>query len=183
MSLHQIRAEINLNKTLISSCGQYRYRLHRHTPLQITIPGMSERRRLKKNCIFVMYNPSTADAHEDDPTVKKCRKFAGLWHFDNMWIVNLFALRSPDKKAIFRVEDPVGPDNDTVIQCLMRCYPRALIVLAWGVVPEIMGWRADEFLKKHKGCRHLLCLGTTKDGHPLHPLYLPYDTQLETYQY
>lgn len=31
------------------------------------------------------------------------------------------------------------------------------------------------------GDGRLLCLGTTKDGHPRHPCYLPYDTALIEY--
>jgi hypothetical protein len=45
-----------------SECGRYRYRLWRDLH-DIKKPRM---------CLFIMLNPSTADAENNDPTITKC---------------------------------------------------------------------------------------------------------------
>jgi hypothetical protein len=58
--------------------------------------------------VFILLNPSTADAFKDDPTVKKCISFAKHWNFGSLEIVNLFAYRSTDAKYLKNISDPVG---------------------------------------------------------------------------
>jgi hypothetical protein len=50
----------------LSPCGLYRYRLWRRWG-----DGGSVN--------FIMLNPSTADATEDDPTIRRCIRFAESW--------------------------------------------------------------------------------------------------------
>lgn len=46
-------------------------------------------------CIgFVMLNPSTADATNDDPTIRRCTRFAQFWGYGAIEVVNLFAYRA-----------------------------------------------------------------------------------------
>lgn len=51
---------------IISACGRYRYRLERQ------FDGASE----SGVVAFIMVNPSTADAEQDDPTIRRCITFA-----------------------------------------------------------------------------------------------------------
>ncbi|WP_239508926.1 DUF1643 domain-containing protein, partial [Stenotrophomonas maltophilia] len=46
------------------------------------------------SCMFVMLNPSTADADLDDPTIRRCVGFAKALKFDQLSVVNLFAYRA-----------------------------------------------------------------------------------------
>ena len=83
-----------------SRCGRYRYALRRTFPAgQGTV-------------LFVGLNPSTADAHVDDPTIRRCMGFAAAWGHRELWVANLFALRSPYPDALLGADDPVGPRND-----------------------------------------------------------------------
>ena len=50
--------------------------------------------------MFVMLNPSTADALKDDATVRKCVGFADAAGHGGLIICNLFALRSRDPGAL-----------------------------------------------------------------------------------
>src|SRR5580693_7206992 len=63
--------------------------------------------------VFIMLNPSTADHRNDDPTITRCRNRALR---DNtagrLVVVNLFALRATDPRALTRHPEPVGPGND-----------------------------------------------------------------------
>ena len=63
-----------------------------------------------------MLNPSTADEHVLDPTVKKCVKWAKQWGFGALDVCNIFAWRSTDPKLLYNLKDPVGPENDHWIQ-------------------------------------------------------------------
>lgn len=43
-----------------------------------------------------MLNPSTADALEDDHTIKRCVRFAYNWGYDGLIVENLWDFRSTD---------------------------------------------------------------------------------------
>lgn len=121
---------------------------------------------------FVMLNPSTADAERDDPTIRRCMGFARSWGAGAMHAVNLYALRSPDPRALWFHEDPVGPDNDRHLAQHAHLARRdsAPLVAAWGAHA-----RPDRVaaVLAIAGMDRLSCLGVTKDGAPRHPLYLP----------
>lgn len=151
----------------ISGCRQYRYELSRRWadgPLMV----------------FVMLNPSTADAAVDDPTIRRCMHFARREGLDGINVVNLFAFRTPSPAAMKAASDPIGPDNDAY---LARVF---LSASAWNV-PVVAAWGAHGSFKRRdarvyqiaKGEGVLLhCFGVTKDGAPKHPLYLPNDAPL-----
>lgn len=40
---------------------------------------------------FIMLNPSTADAMQDDPTVTRCIHYAQQWGFGALMVTNIFA--------------------------------------------------------------------------------------------
>src|SRR5690606_18576726 len=88
-----------------SPCGQYRYLLTRPIPAPFWKPDAGE-------AVFVMLNPSTADASEDDPTIRRCIGFAKEWGCTGLTVANLYALRSTDPKGLWKHRDPVGPEND-----------------------------------------------------------------------
>lgn len=85
-------------------------------------------------------------------------------------IRNLFAWRSTDPAGLLSVDDPVGSQNDAAITDLIGVC--SIIVAAWGVHGAIH-CRADAVIRMFadRGVR-LLCLGTTKEGYPRHPLYV-----------
>lgn len=121
---------------------------------------------------FVMLNPSTADEVKDDPTIRRCRGFAEREGCGGVLILNLFALRSTDPERLSDVDDPTGPQNTVTVAQLtedaaQRGWP---VVAAWGAWPKVAMSQVYAPLCRR---RHLLCLGTTKDGAPRHPLYLP----------
>jgi hypothetical protein len=137
----------------------YRYRLRR----SLTGDVLSAPER---PVVFVMLNPSTADATTDDPTIRKCVGYAQRWGYTDILVANLFAVRSTDPSKLPTFADPVGPENDEVLQSL----PRG--------VPTICGWGRDKFARNRTKVvagllrRPLLCLGVNGDGSPKHPLYL-----------
>jgi hypothetical protein len=129
---------------------------------------------------WIMLNPSTADHRADDPTIRRCTKFTKAWGLDGLVVVNLFALRSADPRALLRHPAPVGADNDYFIRAAI--HPWSVVVAAWGA-HKITADRAAAVLEIiDQAGSGVGCLGTTKDGYPRHPLYLPDTTELEEYQ-
>lgn len=129
---------------------------------------------------FVMLNPSTADAFKVDPTVRRCLGFARAWGFETLIVLNLFALRSTDPKALYSAEpgfDPVGPLNDLTLDAVP---PETRIVAAWGVHGALDG-RGQIVHERLVAAGHdVQCLGKrTREGHPRHPLYLRGDVAVE----
>lgn len=121
------------------------------------------------NCPFAMFvglNPSTADETHDDPTVRRCIRFAKDWAYGAMCMTNIFAFRATYPKDVRIEGNPIGPNND---QWLIKCASRARIVIAcWGT--------HGSYLNRGRSVLRILppmsCLGITKEGYPRHPLYI-----------
>lgn len=124
---------------------------------------------------FIMLNPSTADATVNDPTIRRCIVFATSWGCSGLAVVNLYALRATDPKDLWKVADPVGPDNDQTIADFLFSSQSWPVVAAWGAnaKPD----RVSQVLAL-PGAANLRALGVTKDGAPRHPLYMRSDAQL-----
>lgn len=120
---------------------------------------------------FIMLNPSTADAHQDDPTIRRCIGFAKRFGFGGITVANLYAYRATKPADLWRAADPVGPENDGMLSGLLRSRAEAdvLAIAAWGANAKPDRVRAVLSLP---GADRLQCLGVTKAGAPRHPLYL-----------
>jgi len=159
-----------INSAIISPCGQYRYTLHRQIPSVL---------RWVHPCLFVMLNPSTADATQDDPTIRRCLHFAKREGCTSLTVVNLFALRATNPKALAQHSAPFGPDNGLHLAGQIREHQQiGIIVAAWGAHPIDSRFQAVGALKMALQNAGALCLGMTKDGSPRHPLYVKNDQPL-----
>lgn len=156
---------------VISDCGRYRYRLERR---------LSDWRAARCAAV-IMVNPSTADAETDDATIRKVCGFTIRYGFCRVIVGNLFAWRATDIKALRTASDPVGPDNDYHLSMIMHEADK--VIVAWGASGKLPRdlrnrWHAIAGLAEAAG-KPLHCLGVAADGHPLHPLMLGYDRELE----
>jgi hypothetical protein len=144
-----------------SGCGTYRYALWRDTGC---LGG-------EGTALFVMLNPSTADAELDDPTIRRCVRFARDWGYARLAVGNLYALRSTDPAALAAADDPVGPDND---EWLSELASNAwTVILAWGAHPMAERRARDvRQLVEGRSGGTAQCLGQTKSLAPRHPLYV-----------
>lgn len=118
-------------------------------------------------CMFIGLNPSTADETQDDPTIRRCIRYAQGWGFGGLLMANIFAWRDTDPRGMKAAEDPVGPGNDHALRGAYKL--SALVVAAWGAHGEHMG--RGHAVRAMLPRLHYLRL--TKGGHPGHPLYLP----------
>jgi hypothetical protein len=134
---------------VISVCRNYRYELWRKWS---DAPC----------CVFVGLNPSTADEIADDATIRKCIRYARLWGYGGLGMVNLFAWRATNPKEMMAVRDPVGPENDDTI---------CRIAASAGIMIAVWGNRGS-FNQRDKAVKLMLprlyCLHKTKSGAPGH---------------
>lgn len=149
---------------IISQCGQYRYRLKR---------SATQEHPTKGTALFLMLNPSTADASIDDPTIRRCKGFAEHWDCNGIVVANLYALRATNPADLWKHPDPVGPDNDLYLQALASEFEDVVFAFGTNAKPDRVA-RAYEIFKRRK----VWCLGTTKNGSPRHPLYVRADQPL-----
>jgi hypothetical protein len=145
---------------------------------------------------WVMLNPSTADASQDDPTIRRCSSFSRAWGYGGLMVVNLFAYRATKpaelKKRLagggsHRLVRIVGGENHAYVTCAMR--EADLVVGAWGAGLKPWATERAELLRSQvvdgwvprlsNECPPLMCLGRTKCGAPRHPLYVPAAQKLE----
>ena len=151
------------SEAVYSDCGAYRYSLSRTWD--------DDGPRVN----FVMLNPSKADEIRNDPTVERCEQRARRLGFGAFEVTNIFAWRDTDPHAMRRATKPVGPENDAM---LLTAATRAdQVIAAWGVHGAHKDRGAAVARLLDTAGRPLHHLGLTKDGHPRHPLYLPYARQ------
>jgi hypothetical protein len=127
---------------------------------------------------WIMVNPSTADGETDDATIRKVVGFSRRHNCFRVTVGNLFAYRATDVRELKRVADPVGPENDDYLRRII--HEAQCVVVAWGPLakqPRALRGRFRRVVELADG-KPLRCFGTANDGHPRHPLMLPYDTPL-----
>jgi hypothetical protein len=133
--------------------------------------------------VVCMLNPSTADEHKDDPTIRRVIGFATRERCRVLEILNLYALCTTDPCKLLNHPDPVGPDNDQWIQNAVAS--EALIVVAWGSFSydrlDRTGARAARVLDLLATQGPVYAWDTTLEGYPRHPLYLPRTARREVY--
>lgn len=158
---------------VISPCGKYRYRLER----QSAGPGATA---------VIMVNPSTADAEQDDATIRKLRGFGDRHQWGRIIVGNLFAYRATDVRELRKVGDPVGPENDDhLIQILAEADQ---CIVAWGPIakqPREVRNRFQNVLTLINGAGlDPYAIGApAKCGSPRHPLMLAYAEPIERWSY
>jgi len=155
--------DIKGNGAIFGEDRSYRYALYRiWDPTLTTI-------------MFIGLNPSTANETEDDPTIRRVKRFAKDNGYGSVMMVNLFAYVTAYPEELKKCADPVGKFNDQFLKDLGKTCSE--IVFAWGSFPEAKD-RAKEVIKLFPDG---VCLLQNRDGSPRHPLYVPADTKLKKF--
>lgn len=150
-----------LSMAVYSACETYRY--------QLTRDWNASAPRL----LFVMLNPSTASETTNDPTVARCEARARRMGQGAVRVVNLFAFRATDPRALRAAADPVGRDSDRFL--LEAAGWADSVICAWGNHGALLNRaKAATALLRSAG-KPLLHLGLTGMGQPRHPLYVRND--------
>ena len=145
----------------ISPCKKFRYKLWRIWD------------KNKPIILFIMLNPSTADAVNNDKTMTRVKNFAESWGYGGVYVGNLYAFRSTDPKGLKETDDPIGPENIANVQSLVGLTDK--VVYAWG-----NDYKEPEWLRELVDTPY--CIDISKNGNiPKHPLYLKKNLQLKLY--
>lgn len=131
-------------------------------------------------CAFIGLNPSTADEHGPDPTVRRCIGYARDWGYGRLVMLNVFGYRATDRLAMKKIAAPVAAPEDPRAndRALRRTVARVtrtggLVVAAWGSDGAHRGRSAGVCALLARYPLHVLTL--TAGGEPGHPLYLRRD--------
>lgn len=155
------------SSAVISNCGRYRYRLERDGP------GNGR-------TVVIMVNPSTADAEQDDATIRKLKGFGARNGWGRIIVGNLFAYRAADVRELASVDDPFGPRNEWHLRRMFDEASR--VIFAWGPprkLPRYLRRRWQEVVRLLPLHCDPFCIGQpTWGGHPKHPLMLAYDSPI-----
>lgn len=147
-----------------SDCEQHRYCLDYHWGVGSRVVA------------WIGLNPSTATERKLDPTLRRIRRFSEDWGYDGFSMLNLFSFRATqpeDMKAVGGFA--VGKHTDRFIESVSR--GASMIVAAWGSHGSHLH-RDQRVLELLSGLgKPVHCLGYTKSGLPVHPLYIPADRQ------
>lgn len=155
------------NDAVISECGKYRYLLRRAWD------------HAKPRVLYVMLNPSTADATQDDATIRSCVRLAKANGYGSMEVVNVFGYRATDPMELLKQADPVGPNNEWSVEAAVgRC---DVVICAWGAFPPARQYATPVLNAIRSRRPAAYCFGKTKAGAPKHPLYIKSGTPLETF--
>lgn len=118
-----------------------------------------------RSLLFIMLNPSIAGADVDDPTVRKCMRYAKRWGYGSLTVVNVYPCIATDPTKLDRELE--FRTNLEVIRQEAEMAER--IVCAWGKHAKYVHVR--EVVSCLPGTK-LYALRRNKDGSPCHPLYL-----------
>lgn len=127
--------------------------------------------KINNRMVFLMCNPSDANAAKPDPTWSRCIKFAQR---EDAWIVeavNLHAFKSPYPEDLKNIApEKRGIDALADAEILLACIGATRVVGAWGN----HGVLDDRHLQVAKLLAdagvQLVHLGLTDSGQPKHPL-------------
>lgn len=128
-----------------------------------------------KALICIGINPSTAIPEDLDPTLKKVQKYARDNGYGAWYMLNVYPERSTDPNGIPEKCDlRIHERNIEQIKDLLGMVKEADIWCAWGdnitKRPYLQSLLYDDILSLF-GSNHVLkANGTTRKGHPAHPL-------------
>jgi hypothetical protein len=120
---------------------------------------------------FIGLNPSTANESENDPTIRRCIRFAQYWGFGGLAMTNLFPMVTAYPMELIVARDVVN--DETLFSTACRA---GKIICCWGNFPiaRKTGKSLIQELTAQKW--PVFHLGLNDNGSPKHPLYLKAST-------
>lgn len=147
-------------QAILSQDRKYRYQLSRIWDEQ------------KPKLLFIMHNPSDADAIIDDATTSRVINYVKKWGYGGVYVGNLYALRNTDPKAIKEKNYPIDEHNIQHISGLIRLVEK--VIYCWGFNKKEPEWLINLVDTPY-------CIDVSTKGLPKHPLYLKKDLKYKLY--
>jgi hypothetical protein len=142
--------------------------------------------------VWILANPSTADALKDDPTTRNVKRISENMGYNTSIVLNVCAYRTPYPLELIKARaagvDVIGADNISRIAAVLSTRGVQKVVYGWGdCLPEEPYFEdAIDRVRQVVGeCGHNfpVCFGKNVSGRPRHPLYLSGATPPDYYQH
>lgn len=111
----------------------------------------------------------------DDPTIRRCIRFAQDWGYGALCMTNVFAWRATDPVNMKGAAKPIGEDNDRHL--IQSAQGAGMVLAAWGKYGNHLD--RNRAVGRMLSAAHIgiMCLGFNSDDSPKHPLYLAANTR------
>ena len=138
--------------------GNYRYSLMRQWD------------NTKPFVLWIMLNPSTADACDDDNTIRKIVKISKHNGYGGLYVGNVYAYRTKNPSELFKDQgiNYAGAYNYLYIQARL-CNCESVVLACGRLVKHNDLKKLYNMIEIYE--KQIFCLGYNKDGTPGHPLY------------
>ena len=126
---------------------------------------------------IIMLNPSQANEHENDPTIRRCIQFAKDLDGDALIVTNLFSYCTAYPEEIKSNETNLSAQNRyylTLGQSLSK-----KTICAWGNHGGIN--KRSVKIRKLLKDQALYCFDINQNGEPKHPLYIKKTATLKSF--
>lgn len=158
-------------ETILSDDRLHRFTLWRTWDGDLLTGCSDDLPNIHKFVNFIGLNPSTADEHDNDNTIRRCIDYARRWGYGALCMTNLFSLRTKNPEVMkASLEPTMESANEEYLLAVAR--EAALVVAAWGNDGlHLKQANRVRWLLKQDGARPMY-LKLTSEGEPQHPLYL-----------
>lgn len=144
----------DMNGAKFSECRKYRYALWRIWDKE------------KPLIMFIGLNPSTANENDDDPTIRRVKRFAFDWGYGGVYMMNCFSFVSTNPKDVQLIND-ISQNDIWLLLVRDKCKDA---VFAWGNFRVVRATGRDkELIKMFPNAK---ALEINKNGSPKHPLFV-----------
>jgi hypothetical protein len=123
--------------------------------------------------MFIGLNPSTANADNDDPTIRKIKAISKHNGYGGVYMTNLFTYISTDPAKLDMVLGNHQTSNEILLNIRSKC---GHVCMAWGNF-KVLG--RDEQVKQM--FPQAMALKINANGSPKHPLYCKNESTFVNY--
>ena len=139
----------------------------------------------KPRLLYVMLNPSIADADIDDPTIRVCIGRAHMMGYGSIRVVNLFAFRATSPIELYdhvrarNLDYIIGPENDEYIYRELEDTETGAVLCAWGGHGTLVdrGRTVRDMIHSIGWKPLVIGLTSGRDPQPVHPLRQSYNNE------
>ena len=127
----------------------------------------------KKQVVYILLNPSTANHINNDPTINRLISISKNLGYGGFKVVNLYTLITPFRYKLYQKKRKFSEKNKKIISNLIGKHNT--VIYGWGATENEPIWLKNMV-------ENPLCFEVNKNGTPKHPLYLSKETTLKEFQ-
>lgn len=126
--------------------------------------------------LWIGLNPSTADANQDDATIRRLISFSQKHGYGGFYICNVFSTIETQSENLVEDRDDWIKNLDQIMHFAKMC---TAVAFCWGNNSKVSNQMVKTLEQLFPSAK---CLKATQHNKPGHPLYLPGDTKLRDWR-